>query len=122
MGAVFSFIANIMGYALNFIYNIVNNYGLAVIIFTVLLKLIMMPYNIKQQKTMKKSQKVQALVTEIQEKYSSDPVRANQEVMDLYKRENVSPMSGCLSAIVTLFIFISKISWMCMRKIRKRNS
>ena len=107
MGAIFEFIANMFGYVLNFIYNIVNNYGLAVIIFTVLLKLIMIPYNVKQQKTMKKTQKVQIQVKEIQEKYSNDPVRQNQEVMDLYKRENVSPMSGCLSTLVTLFIFIS---------------
>ena len=107
MGAIFEFIANIFGYALNFIYNIVNNYGLAVILFTILLKLIMMPYNIKQQKTMKKTQKVQEQVKVLQEKYSNDPVRQNQEVMDLYKREKISPMSGCLGTIVTLFIFIS---------------
>ncbi len=107
MGAIFEFIANMFGYVLNFIYNIVNNYGLAVIIFTILLKLVMMPYNIKQQKTMKKSQKIQEQVKAIQEKYSSDPVRQNQEVMDLYKREKISPMSGCLGTLVTLFIFIS---------------
>ncbi len=104
---MFDFIANIFGYALNFIYNIVNNYGLAVVIFTIILKLIMMPFNIKQQKTMKKSQKISLQVKEIQEKYASDPVRANQEVMDLYKKENMSPFSGCISSIVTLLIFIS---------------
>ena len=51
---MFSYIANIFGYALNFIYGIVQNYGLAIIIFTILLKLVMLPISINQQKTMKK--------------------------------------------------------------------
>ena len=79
------FIASAFGYILNFIYNLVNNYGLAIIIFTILLKLIMLPLTIKQQKTMKKTTKLQAQVKEIQEKYSSDQLRMRQELNDLYK-------------------------------------
>ena len=99
---MFEFFANIFGYALNFIYNIVNNYGIAIIIFTIILKAIMIPMNLKQQKTMKKSAKIQVKSKEIQEKYGNDPVRMNQELMDLYKAENMSPFSGCLSSICTI--------------------
>ncbi len=104
---MFKFFANIFGYALNFIYGIVNNYGVAIILFTILLKLIMLPISIKQQKTMKKSAKIQGQVKEIQEKYKNDPTRMNQEVMDLYKKENMSPFSGCLSSILQIILVIS---------------
>ena len=101
------FLANIFGYLLNFTYQIVNNYGIAMIIFTIILKLIMLPISIKQQKTLKKSAKMQVKVKEIQEKYSNDQVRQSQELMDLYKRENMSPFSGCLSSIIQLIIVLS---------------
>lgn len=101
------FFANIFGYLLNVIYGIVNNYGVAIIIFTIILKGVMLPISIKQQKTMKKTSKVQAKVREIQEKYSNDQVRQSQELMDLYKKENISPFSGCLSSIVQLIIVLA---------------
>ncbi len=104
---MFNFFANIFGYLLNFIYNFVNNYGIAIIIFTIILKLIMLPFSIKQQKTLKKSAKMQVKVKEIQEKYSNDQVRQSQELMDLYKRENMSPFSGCLSSILQMIIVLS---------------
>lgn len=104
---MFKFFANIFGYVLNFIYGIVGNYGIAIILFTIFLKLIMMPISIKQQKTMKKSAKIQGKVKEIQEKYKNDPTRMNQEVMDLYKKENMSPFSGCLSSILQIILVIS---------------
>ena len=104
---MFKFFANIFGYVLNFIYGIVNNYGIAIILFTILLKLIMLPISIKQQKTMKKSAKIQGQVKEIQDKYKNDPTRMNQEVMDLYKKENMSPFSGCLSSILQIILVIS---------------
>ena len=104
---LFKFFANIFGYVLNFIYGIIGNYGIAIILFTILLKLIMLPISIKQQKTMKKSAKIQGQVKEIQEKYKNDPTRMNQEVMDLYKRENMSPFSGCLSSILQIILVIS---------------
>ena len=104
---MFEFIATAFGYILNFIYNLVNNYGIAIIIFTILLKLIMLPISIKQQKTMKKTARVQEQVKEIQEKYKSDQLRMNQEMMDLYKKENMNPFSGCLVTLVQFFIILS---------------
>ncbi len=100
-------ISSLFGYILNFIYELVQNYGIAIIIFSVLLKLVLLPLTIKQQKTMKKTAKIQEKVKELQEKYKNDQVKMNQEMMDLYKKENMSPFSGCLSSILQIFILIA---------------
>jgi len=99
--------ANIFGYLLNFLYNLLSNYGLAIIIFSIILKIILLPISIKQQKTMKKTSKVQLEMKEIQEKYKNDAEKLNKEIMNLYKRENVSPFSGCLSAIIQIVLLFS---------------
>ena len=104
---MFEFFARIFGYLLNYIYSFVSNYGIAIIIFSILLKVVMLPISIKQQKAMKKSAKLQVKVKEIQEKYSNDQVRQSQEMMDLYKRENASPFGGCLGSIFQFIIIIS---------------
>lgn len=104
---MFQFFANIFGYLLNIINNFVGNYGLAIILFTVIIKLIMLPLSIKQQKTMKKSTKLQEKMKILQFKYKNDPEKLNREMMDLYKKENMSPFSGCLSAIVQFILLIS---------------
>ena len=104
---MFQFFANIFGFVLNFINDFVGNYGLAIILFTVLIKLIMLPLSIKQQKTMKKSSKIQEQVKVLQFKYKNDPEKLNREMMDLYKKENMSPFSGCLSSIVQFILLIS---------------
>lgn len=101
------FIASLFGYVLNFLYNLVQNYGLAIIIFTLLLKVFLLPLSIKQQKAMKKNSKMQEEMQKLQVKYKNDPQMLNQEVMQLYKREKVSPFSGCLSSILQFVIFIS---------------
>lgn len=100
-------VANLFGYVLNFLYNAIQNYGLAIILFSVLLKLILLPFTIKQQKSMKKSAKVQEEMKKLQLKYKNDPEKLNREVMALYKREKMNPLSGCLSSIIQLFIIVS---------------
>ncbi len=102
-----AFFANIFGYVLNFIYNIVNNYGVAIIIFSILVKVLMIPISIKQQKTMKKSTKIQEKMKEIQFKYKNNPEQLNQATMELYKSENMSPFSGCFSAIVQIILLFA---------------
>ncbi len=99
--------ANLFGYILNFIYNIVNNYGLAIIIFSILIKIILLPLSIKQQKTMKKTTKIQNKLKEIQFKYKNDPENLNRATMELYKTENMSPFSGCLSGIVQIILLFA---------------
>jgi len=102
-----AFFAKIFGFILNFIYEIVNNYGIAIILFSILVKLLMLPISIKQQKTMKKSVKIQAKMKEIQLKYKNNPEKLNQETLELYKNENMSPFSGCLSAIVQIVLLFA---------------
>ena len=104
---MFQFFANIFGYLLNFINNFVGNYGLAIIMFTILIKIIMLPLSIKQQRTMKKSSELQEKMKVLQFKYKNDPEKLNREMMDLYKKENMSPFSGCLSTIVQFILLIS---------------
>lgn len=104
---MFEFFANIFGYLLQFLYTLVNNYGLAIILFTLIIKLLLLPLSIKQQKTMKKSSELQEKVKVMQFKYKNDPEKLNQEMMNLYKTENVSPFSGCLTSIVQMLLLLS---------------
>lgn len=107
MGSIIGFFADIFGYLLNFIYQFVGNYGLSIIIFSIAIKIIMLPLSIKQQKTFNKTSKIQGQLKEIQKKYENDQTRLAQETMDLYKRENLSPLSGCFSSIVQFLILLS---------------
>ena len=102
-----AFFANLFGYVLNFLYEFIGNYGIAIILFSILVKLIMLPISIKQQKTMKKSQKINEEMKGLQFKYKNDPDKLNQEVMALYKREKMSPFSGCFSAIIQIILLFS---------------
>jgi YidC/Oxa1 family membrane protein insertase len=104
---MFQFFANIFGYVLNFIYILVQNYGLAMILFTLVIKLLMLPLSIKQQRTMKKSAKLNEQMRVLQFKYKNDPEKLNQEMMKLYKEENMSPFSGCLGTILQFILLIS---------------
>lgn len=103
MGAI----ANLFGYLLNFLYNLFNNYGIAIIVFTILLRIVLIPITVSQQKSMKKNAKVQEKMKEIQKKYKNNPEKLNQETIELYKREKVSPFSGCLSSIIQIILIIS---------------
>ena len=104
---MFEFFANMFGYLLQFMYNLVNNYGLAIILFTVTIKIILIPLSIKQQKTMKKSAELQEKMKVIQFKYKNDQEKMNQEIMSLYKTEKMSPFSGCLTAIIQMLLLLS---------------
>ena len=107
MGAI----ANLFGYLLNFLYNLFNNYGIAIIVFTIFLRIILIPITVSQQKSMKKNAKVQEKMKEIQKKYKNNPEKLNQETIELYKREKVSPFSGCLSSIIQIILIIS-VFWL----------
>lgn len=104
---MFATFANIFGYILNYIYSFIGNYGWSIIIFCIVLKLIMLPLSIKQQKTMKKTSKIQEKMKQLQFKYKNDQEKLNQEVMKMYKEEKMSPFSGCLSSIVQIIILLS---------------
>ena len=102
-----SFFANLFGYVLKLLYTIVGNYGWAIILFSILVKALMIPISLKQQKSLKKNQKIQDEMKQIQFKYKNDPEKLNQETMALYKREGMSPFSGCLSGILQIILLFS---------------
>ena len=105
------FISELFGYVLNWLYGLVGNYGLAIIIFSVLLRVILIPITIKQQKSMKKSAVLQEKMAEIQKKYKNNPEKLNQETIELYKTEKMSPFSGCLTSIIQLVIILA-VFWL----------
>ena len=108
---MFSFVANLFGYVLEWLYDVVGqNYGIAIIVLTILIRILLLPITIKQQHSMNKSVKIQGKMKEIQFKYKNNPEQMNKEIMDLYKRENMSPFSGCISAILQVVIIISVFS------------
>lgn len=121
---MFEFIAEIFGYLLYWIYNIVGNYGIAIIIFTILTKLILLPLTIKQQKSLEQNQKMQPILQElqmkykkeqdkIQEKYKDDQSKLQEkfaesqqkmsmEYQKLMKEHKFNPFSGCLISLIQI--------------------
>lgn len=97
---------------LQFFYQITVNigipsYALAIIMFTLLLKLVLYPLSYKQMHSMKKMQEIQPEVKKIQAKYKKNPEKANQAIMEIYKENKVNPMSGCLPLLVQMPIIIA---------------
>lgn len=101
---MFNAIANIFGYLMNFIYNITQNYGIAIILFTIITKLLLLPLTLKQQKSLAKSQELQPLMQELQRKYGNDQQRFAEEYQKLLKEKNMTMMSsmGCSGCLLQL--------------------
>ena len=107
MGAI----SSLFGYLLNVLYTVFNNYGISIIVFSIILRIILIPITIKQQKSLKKSAELQSEMKEIQRKYKNNPEKLNQETIELYKREKMSPFAGCFSSIIQLVIILS-VFWL----------
>ena len=101
------FFASLFGYLLNFIYNLIGNYGAAIILFSIIVKVILLPISISQQKTMKKTAKIQDELKVLQVKNKNNPEALQKETMELYKREKMNPFSGCLSSIVQIILLFA---------------
>lgn len=96
------FITRPLGYIISTIYNLVQNYGLTIILFTIIVKLIILPLQIKSQKAMKKQQKIQPIIVELQKKYANDQQRLQTEMMKVYKENDVSMTGGCLPLLIQM--------------------
>ena len=90
----------------NFIYQFVDSYGLAVIVFALLTKLILLPFSYKSKKGMQKMSALSAKQQALQKKYGNNRVKLNEEMQKLYEKEGVSPMSGCLPSFLPLPIMM----------------
>ncbi len=95
-----------LGFLINLIYALVKNYGIAIIIFTFIIKTILIPLTFKSQKSMKKQQKLQPALAELQKKYANDSQKLQTEMMKLYRENDVSMMGGCLPMLIQMPILI----------------
>jgi len=96
-----------IGYALGFTVNVIGDYAIAIILFTILLKVVLLPISINQTKSQVKMQKVQPIVNKINEKYKHDKQKAQQKTMELYQKAKINPMAGCLPLIINMVLLIS---------------
>jgi YidC/Oxa1 family membrane protein insertase len=92
---------------LNFFESYLLNYGIAIILLTVIIKILFYPLTKKSLQSMKQMQRVQPQMTAIREKYKDDKQKMNVEMMDLYKRHNVNPLGGCLPMLLQIPVFIA---------------
>ena len=124
MHLAFSFLETIsvwLLYALIYLKDVVGSYGWAIILLTVIVKLIFWPITHKSNKSMKKMQTIQPLVKELREKYKEDKPEQNKKIMELYKREKVNPLGGCLPIVVQIPVFFA-LYWTLDGAIELRHS
>ncbi len=102
-------ITPLLGYLMKLCYIIFNNYGLALIVFTLIIKLITVPFQIKQQKNTARMAKFQPQLKKLQNKYGNNKEKYQEEMMKLYAEEGINPMGSCLPMIITMVILFSII-------------
>ncbi len=103
----FSFLTKPVSYAINWFYGYAGNFGLAIIAFTILMRLILFPLAQASFKSMAKMKKLQPDMQRLKETYPNDRQKMQQELMALYKREGANPVAGCLPILVQIPIFFS---------------
>ena len=89
---------------LNGINSVIHNYGWSMVVFTLLIKLILLPLDYKSRKSMRRMTRLQPQVAKLQKKYANDQEKLNQKTAELYRREGINPMSGCLPMLVSMVI------------------
>ncbi|MGI6654927.1 MAG: YidC/Oxa1 family membrane protein insertase [Christensenellales bacterium] len=98
MGAI----TNALRTVLDGIYAILGNYGWSIVIFTILIKAVLLPFDFKSRKGMRKMQRIQPEINALQKKYANDKQKLQQKQAELMKREKYNPMAGCLPMLLTL--------------------
>jgi YidC/Oxa1 family membrane protein insertase len=104
---MFDVLAKPCVWIMNFIYGYIPNYGVAIIILTILSKVLLWPLGNKSYKSMAAMKKIQPLMAEIKEKYKDDKKKMNEEMMGLYKTYKVNPLGGCLPMVVQIPVFFA---------------
>jgi YidC/Oxa1 family membrane protein insertase len=104
---MFDILAKPCVWLMNKVYSVIPNYGIAIIILTVLIKIILWPLGSKSYKSMSEMKKIQPLMKEIREKYKNDKKKMNEEVMSLYRTYKINPLGGCLPMVVQLPVFFA---------------
>lgn len=106
----FGFLAEPLLWILNFFYDFVKNYGIAIILLTILVKLLLWPLSDASYKSMAKMKKLMPKVEDLKKKYKEDKETLNKEIMLLYQKEGVNPLGGCLPILVQMPIYIALYS------------
>lgn len=106
MGSLWSSLVKLFDEILKFSYGFTHNYGVSIILMTILIRLILYPLMQKQMVSMREMQKIQPLMKEVQERYKNNKEKLNQELMKLYKEHKVNPMGGCLPLLIQMPILI----------------
>src|SRR3989339_382550 len=99
-------ITNLMLQGLQFFYSISGNYGLAIMLFTIAVNVVLYPLTLQSTVQMAAFQRIQPLMQEIQKKFKDEPQKLQKEMMELYKKEKVNPFGGCLPTLLKLPFFI----------------
>ena len=107
LGGILKPISLFILWLMQMLYSFLHNYGIVIIIFSILMKVIFYPLTARSLKSMKKMQELQPRLRAIQEKYKADPQKMNSEVMKLWKENKVNPISSCLPMIPQLPIFFA---------------
>jgi YidC/Oxa1 family membrane protein insertase len=102
-----TFLAKPCLWLMNAIHDVIPNYGIAIIILTLLIKIVLWPLGAKSYKSMSEMKKIQPLMKEIREKYKDDKQKMNQEVMALYRTYKINPLGGCLPMVVQIPVFFA---------------
>jgi YidC/Oxa1 family membrane protein insertase len=105
--AWFQALLNALGSVLAFTYKLIPNYGVAIIVLTLVIRLILLPLGIKQIRSMQGMQRIQPKMKELQKKYKGNRERLNQEMMALYKEHGVNPLSGCVPLLAQFPVLIA---------------
>jgi len=103
----FDIIAKPCVWLMNFVYGFIPNYGIAIIIMTLLIKMILWPLGNKSYKSMAEMKKIQPLVAELKEKHKNDKKKINEETMKLYRTYKVNPLGGCLPMVMQIPVFFA---------------
>jgi YidC/Oxa1 family membrane protein insertase len=103
----FDIVAKPCLWLMNKIHGVIPNYGVTIILLTILIKVLLWPLGTKSYKSMNEMKKIQPLMAEIREKYKNDKKTMNEEVMGLYRTYKINPMGGCLPMIVQIPVFIA---------------
>lgn len=103
----FDIIAKPLHYVLLFFNKYVHNYGISIILITIMIKIIFWPLTHKSYKSMKEMQKIQPLMAKIREKYKNNKEQMNRELMGLYKTYKINPMGGCLPMVIQIPVFFA---------------
>jgi len=107
---VFQALLNSVGWVLAQIYDVIPNYGISIIVLTLVIRLILLPLGIKQIKSMQHMQAIQPKIKELQKKYKGNKQKQQEETMKLYKEAGVNPLGGCLPLLLQFPILIAMYS------------